>query len=130
MERTTPAKFLIRDHDTKFTSSFDAVFAAEGIRIIKTPIRAPRANAVAERFVGTIRRECLDRLLILGRRHLEVVLAEYVGHYNGHRPHRSLDQRCPSGVTGKTISITEPDPAGIERSDVLGGLIHEYRLIA
>ena len=130
MERTTPAKFLIRDRDAKFTSSFDAVLAAEGIRIIKTPIRAPRVNAVAERFVGTIRRECLDRLLILGRRHLEVVLAEYVGHYNGHRPHRSLDQRCPSTVTETTGSVTELDPAGIERSDVLGGLIHEYRLVA
>jgi hypothetical protein len=94
-ERTTPAKFLIRDRDTKFTSTFDAVFAGEGIRIIKTPIRAPRANAIAERFAGTIRGECLDRLLILGRRHLEVVLAEYVDHYNGHRPHRSLDPTVP-----------------------------------
>ena len=129
-ERTTPAKFLIRDRDTKFTSSFDAVFAAEGIRIIKTPIRAPRANAIAERFVGTIRGECLDRLLILGRRHLEVVLAEYVDHYNGHRPHRSLDQRCPSVVTEATAPIADPDLAGIRRTDVLGGLIHEYRLVA
>ena len=74
-ERTTPAKFLIRDRDTKFTSSFDAVFAAEGIRVIKTPVRSPRANAVSERFGGTIRRECLDRLLILGRHHIEVVLS-------------------------------------------------------
>ena len=81
-ERTTPAKFLIRDRDMKFTASFDAVLGAEGIRIIKAPIRAPRANAIAERFVGTIRRECLDRFLILGRRHLEVVLAEYLDHYN------------------------------------------------
>jgi putative transposase len=125
-ERTTPAKFLIRDRDTKFTSTFDAVFAGEGIRIIKTPIRAPRANAIAERFVGTIRGECLDRLLILGRRHLEVVLAEYVDHYNGHRPHRSLDQRCPEA----TAPIADPDLAGIRRTDVLGGLIHEYRLVA
>ncbi len=129
-ERTTLATFLIRDRDTKFTSSFDAVFAAEGIRIIKTPIRAPRANAVAERFVGTIRRECLDRLLILGRRHLDVLLAEYVDHYNGHRPHRSLDQRCPSLVTETMAPITDPDPACIRRTDVLGGLIHEYRLVA
>ncbi|HVB92526.1 MAG TPA: integrase core domain-containing protein [Acidimicrobiales bacterium] len=79
---------------------------------------------------GTIRRECLDRLLFLGRRHFEVILAEYVDHCNGHRPHRSLDQRCPSGVTGKATSITEPDSAGIEQTDVLGGLIHEYRLVA
>jgi putative transposase len=129
-ERTTSVKFLIRDRDTRFTSSFDSVFAAEGIRIIKTPIRAPRANAIAERFAGTIRGECLDRLLILGRRHLEVVLAEYVDHHNGHRPHRSLDQRCPSVVTEATAPIADPDLAGIRRTDVLGGLIHEYRLVA
>ncbi len=129
-ERTTPAKFLIRDRDTKFTSSFDAVFAAEGMRIIKTPIRAPRANAIAERFVGTIRRECLDRLLILGRRHLEAVLTEYVDHYNGHRPHRFLDQRCPSLVNETTPPIANPDSAGIRRTEVHGGLIHEYRLVA
>jgi putative transposase len=129
-ERTTPIKFLIRDRDTKFTTSFDAVLGAEGIRIIKTPIRAPRTNAIAERFVGTIRREFLDRFLILGRRHLEIVLAEYLDHYNGHRPHRSLDQRCPSLVHEATVPITNPDPACIRRTDVLAGLIHEYRLTA
>jgi hypothetical protein len=129
-ERTTPVKFLIRDRDTKVTPSFDAVFAADGIRIIKTPIRAPRANAVCERCVGTIRRECLDRLLILGRRHLEAVLAEYGDHYNRHRPHRSLEQRCPSRVTETKAPTPDPDPAGIRRTDVLGGLIHEYRLVA
>jgi transposase InsO family protein len=91
---------------------------------------APRANAVCERFVGTIRRECLDRFLILGRRHLEAVLAEYVDHYNGHRPHRSLDQRCPSAVTEMMVPITDPDSPLIRRTDVLGGLIHEYRLVA
>lgn len=129
-EWTTPAKFLIRDRDTKFTSSFDAVFASEGIRIIKTPVRAPRANAIAERVVGTIRRDCLDRLLILGRRHLEAVLAEYVDHYYGHRPHRALRQRSPSEVTETTAPITDPDPEDVRRTDVLGGLIHEYRLAA
>ena len=129
-EPTTPVKFLIRDRDTKFTSSFDAVFAAAGIRIIKTPVTAPRANAVCERFVGTIRRECLDRFLILDRRHLEAVLAEHVDHYNGHRPHRSLDQRCPSAVTEMMVPITDPDSPLIRRTDVLGGLIHEYRLVA
>ncbi|MGH9043569.1 MAG: integrase core domain-containing protein, partial [Acidimicrobiales bacterium] len=95
-ERATPAKFLIRDRDTKFTASFGAVFASEAIRIIKIPIRAPRANAVAERFVGTVRRECFDQLLALGRHHLGAILAEYLHHYNSHRPHRSLGQHAPS----------------------------------
>ena len=94
-ERARPVKFLIRDRDTKFTASFDEVFRSEGIRIIRTPIRAPRANAFAERFVGTVRRECLDRMLIFGRRHLEAVVHEYVDHYNCHRPHRSLGQQSP-----------------------------------
>jgi transposase InsO family protein len=102
-ERTRPVKFLIRDRDAKFTTSFDEIFLAEGIRIIRTPIRAPRANAFAERFVGTIRRECLDRMLILGRQHLERVLTEYVDHYNGHRPHRSLDQQSP-------LTVNSPPP--------------------
>jgi transposase InsO family protein len=88
-ERSRAIKFLIRDRDTKFTASFDEVFRTEGIRIIKTPVRAPRADAFAERFVGTVRRECLDRFLIFGRRHLESVLAEYVAHDDEHRPHRS-----------------------------------------
>ena len=94
-DQANSVKFLIRDRDTKFTASFDAVFDAEGTTTIKTPIRAPRANAICERVIGTIRRECLDRMLILGRRHLEAVLTEYVEHYNAHRPHRSLDQRVP-----------------------------------
>ena len=129
-ERTSPAKFLIRDRDTKFTFSFDAVFVAEGIRIIKTPVRAPRVNAVAERFVGTVRRECLDRLLILGRRHVQAVLVEYLHHYDTHRPHRSLQQRAPRSVTDPTLPITDVDVARLRRADILGGLIHEYRLVA
>ena len=129
-DRLTPVRFLIRDRDTKFTSSFDAVFAAEGIRTIRTPVRAPRANAIAERFVGTIRRECLDRLLVFGRRHLEAVLTEYLSHYNGHRPHRSLDQRSPQPAAGEPASICALDPTMLRRADVLGGLIHEYRLVA
>jgi putative transposase len=94
-QRARPVKFLIRDRDSKFTSNFDEIFQAEGIRIIRTPIRTPRANAFAERFVGTIRHECLDLMLILSRRHLESVVHEYVGHYNSHRPHRSLGQLPP-----------------------------------
>lgn len=129
-ERTSPAKFLIRDRDTKFTFSFDAVFVAEGIRIIKTPVQAPRANAVAERFVGTLRRECLDRFLILGRRHLQAVLVEYLHHYDTHRPHRSLQHRAPRSVIVPTLPITDVDVVRLRRADILGGLIHEYRLVA
>ena len=129
-DRATAAKFLLRDRDTKFTSSFDAVFPSENIRVVKAPIRSPRANAIAERFVGTVRRECLDRILVLGRRHLEVVLAEYVEHYNRHRPHRSLDQHSPCGATDKPLSSPDLDVAHVRQTDVLGGLIHEYRLIA
>jgi putative transposase len=125
-----PIKFLIRDRDTRFTSSFDEVFKAEGVRIIRTPVRAPRANSFAERFVGTVRRECLDRMLILGRRHLEQVLADYGAHYNGHRPHRSLGQQAPLMPAMKAPSTGTPDPARLRRTDKLGGLIHEYELAA
>jgi putative transposase len=90
-----PARFLIRDRDSKFTRSFDEVFRSEGIRVIKAPVRAPRAKAQAERWVESLRRECLDRLLILGRRHLERVVSVYAVHYHGYRPHRSLGQRPP-----------------------------------
>ena len=129
-ERSRAVKFLIRDRDTKFTASFDEVFRAEGIRIIKTPIRAPRANAFAERFVGTVQRECLDTLFILGRRHLEQVLTEYLAHYNHHRPHRALDQRAPQNLALAPVPVEDPDPVRLRRTDVLGDLIHEYRLVA
>jgi putative transposase len=128
--QTNPVKFLIRDRDTKFTASFDAVIAADGTRVIKTPIRAPRANAICERVIGTIRRECLDRMLILGRRHLEAVLAEYVEHYNAHRPHRSLSQRPPADSDATPPTIGDVDAARLQRTDRLGGLIHEYRMVA
>ena len=92
-------RFLIRDRDAKFAATFDAVFAGANIRIIRSPARAPRANAIAERWIGTLRRECLDNILITGPRHLAVVLQEYVAHYNTHRPHRSLRQQPPVGHT-------------------------------
>jgi transposase InsO family protein len=123
-------KFLIRDRDTKFIRSFDDVFRTDGIQIIKSPVRAPRANALCERVIGTIRRECLDRMLILGRRHLEAVLTEYVEHYNSHRPHRSLGQHSPSAPDAPPPLIGDIDAAGLRRTDRLGGLIHEYRMAA
>jgi putative transposase len=129
-EQADAVKFLIRDRDTKFSASFDAVFTAEGTRIIKSPVRAPRANATCERVIGTIRRECLDRMLILGCRHLEAVLAQYVEHYNAHRPHRSLSQRPPARSEATPSTISDVDAARLRRTDRLGGLIHEYRMVA
>jgi transposase InsO family protein len=128
-ERSHSVKFLIRDRDAKFTSSFDEIFRSERIRIIRTPIRAPQANAFAERFVGTVRRECLDRMLLLGRRHLEHALAECVVHYNEHRPHRSLGQLAPLSMSSVSAP-TSPDATRKRRTDKLGGLIHEYKLAA
>jgi putative transposase len=127
------ARFVIRDRDSKFTRDFDAVFRSEGIRVIKAPVRAPKARAHAERWVGTVRRECLDRLLIVGRRHLEHVVREYALHYNTHRPHRSLDQRTPLAKP----PIDRPAPGAelpeldlLRRRDRLGGLLREYRIAA
>ena len=116
-------RFLVRDRDTKFTAAFDAVFAAEGVKVLRTPVRAPRANAYAERWVGTVRRELLDRMLIVGCRQLRSVLAEYADHYNGHRPHRALGQAPPLGSAEPPII---PGPGRVARRDRLGGLIHEY----
>ena len=126
-DRGRSIKFLIRDRDAKFTASFDEVFRSEGIRVIKTPVRSPRANAYAERWVRTVRTECLDRMLILGRGHLERVLREYVGHYNRQRPHRGIDL----GVPTPAAALETPLPsARVVRHDVLGGLIHEYHPVA
>ncbi len=127
-DQANALKFLIRDRDTKYTASFDSIFAADGARVIKSPIRTPRVNSIAERVVGTIRRECLDRMFILGRRHLEAVLAEYVEHYNAHRPHRSLSQRAPCTLDTAPALIGDADLARLRRADRLGGLIHEYRM--
>jgi transposase InsO family protein len=125
-ERASRFRFLIRDRDGKFTTAFDGVFAGNGTRVIKTPVRSPKANAFAERFVGTLRRECLDHVLILGEQHLRNVLTEYAQHYNDHRPHQSLQQEPPQRQPGNAIDIT----ARIERRQVLSGLISEYRRAA
>jgi putative transposase len=126
-DRVGRFRFLLRDRDTKFTAAFDAVLTAEGIQVLRTPVRAPRANAYAERWVGTVRRELLDRILILGCRQLRSVLAEYVDHYNGHRPHRALGLTPPLGPGESAVAV----PAGrVVRRDRLGGLIHEYAQVA
>jgi transposase InsO family protein len=126
-DRVGQLRFLVRDRDAKFTAAFDAVFAAEGIQVLRTPVRAPRANAYAERWVGTVRRELLDRMLIFGRRQLVLVLAEFADHYNGHRPHRTLAQAPPLGSAEPAVM---PPGGRVARRDRLGGLIHEYAQVA
>ena len=119
-------RFLIHDRDSKFAASFDEVFRSEGIKVIQTPIRAPQANAYAERFVRTVRAECLDWLLIIGRRHLESVLRIYTAHYNRERPHRGLALLPPD----PTNADQPPSGGEIKRRDRLGGLLHEYHRAA
>ncbi len=124
--RMDTLRFLIRDRDTKFTDAFDAVFRAADIQIITTPPQAPRANAICERLVGTLRREALDRTLITGERHLRRVLDEYTRHYNGHRPHWALGQRPPAADHAAVPPTADLTAHRIRRTPVLGGLIHEY----
>ena len=120
-------RLLIRDREAKFTATFDAVFAANDGKIIKTPVRTPRANAMAERFVSTIRRELLDHLLIINHRHAAAVLQQYALHYNEHRPHRALDQAAPlRPLPDRTTTVIH----NVRRRDGLGGLIHEYQQVA
>jgi len=124
-ERVIPVTLLVWDRDAKFVSSFDTAFKADGVRVVKTPVRAPRAKPYAERWVRSVRTECLDWTLIWNRRHLERVLSAYVAHYNLARPHRGLGLEVPVAPDGL------PRPTGpIERVDVLGGLIHEYQRAA
>jgi putative transposase len=105
------------------------VFRSEGLRVIKTPVQAPKANAFAERWIGSLRRECLDWILMVGRCQLEAVLREYVGHYNAHRPHRALGLRAPEAAP-TPLAAARASPDRIRRRDRLGGLIHEYNLAA
>jgi putative transposase len=125
-ERAGQFNFLIRDRDGKFSRVFDEVLTSSGVRIIKTPPRSPRANSYAERFVGTLRRECLDHLLIYGEQHLRRLLAEDERHYNAHRAHQSRHQRPPIHNPDQPIDLT----AVIERRTIVAGLIHEYQRAA
>jgi transposase InsO family protein len=117
---TRTFRYLIRDRDAKYPPGFDAVFADEGIEIVRTPYRTPQANTFAERWVRTVRTECLDRLLIVGEGHLRRVLTEYTAHYNAARPHQGLDQRCPAPPAVATSF------GPVYRRAVVGGLINEY----
>ena len=126
-ERDEPLRFLIHDRDSKFSGPFDEVLRSEGIGIIRTPIRSPRANAFAKRAAKTLRHEALDWTLILGRRHLDHVLASYARHYNAERPHRGIALRVPDRQSHVNPVETVPE---IRRRDLLGGLIHEYYPVA
>ena len=129
-DRPEPFRFLIRDRDQKFTDRFDEVFRSAWCEIIRTPFRAPQANGVAERFVRSVRSECLDRLLILNQQHLKQAVALYADHYNGHRPHRALGLKPPQPKPLLRTAITERVEIRVERRDPLGGVIHEYVLAA
>jgi putative transposase len=121
-------QLLIHDRDTKFSRAFDEVFRSEGIEVIRTPFRAPNASAFAERWVRTVRTDCLDRIFILGRRHLERVIRVYTKHYNEHRPHRALQLVPPNG--GSSTGDDNPRFTAAIRYELLGGLINEYQRAA
>jgi putative transposase len=129
-DRDQPMRFLIHDRDAKFPRAFDALLEGENIKVIRTPVQAPNANAYMERWVGTVRRECLDRMLVVGRRQLAHVLRVYIRHYNRTRPHRAHLRPPDSGVAPLLRSATTPHPRYVKRNDLLGGLIHEYELAA
>ena len=123
--RAVRFRFLIWDRDAKYTGMFDAVFHAEGVEVLRTPPQAPRANAFAERWVRTVRRECLDRILIYNTRHLLAVLRGFLAHYNQHRPHQGRGQRSPDQVT-LPAPVADLDAVRVRRRKVLYGLINEY----
>ncbi len=136
-DKDVMVNFLFRDSDTKYVSSFDTVFTGAGAQQLRTPFRTPNANAHAERFVRAVRTECLDNLLIVNTRHLERVLRAYLRHYNGHRPHQGISQEIPAAGSGTRVTASPPSLGDtdephlrIHRRDRLGGLIHEYELVA
>ncbi|HEY5985451.1 MAG TPA: integrase core domain-containing protein [Streptosporangiaceae bacterium] len=128
-ERGRRVRFLLRDRDAKFCRSFDDVFRSEGGDVVLTPVQAPKANAYAERWVRTVRAECLDWLLIVGRGHLDRVLRVYVEYYNWHRPHRALGLQAPDRPAGLTLARAD-HRSNVHRRDLLGGLVHEYHRAA
>jgi putative transposase len=123
-------KFLLRDNDGKFTATFDDVARGAGIRVVRTPVLAPKAAAYVERFIGSLRRECLDHVLLLGEGHLHRVLAEYGSYFNAARPHQGIDQRRPSAFSSPALSPGFVPGAPVEARRVLGGLHHDYRIAA
>jgi putative transposase len=129
-QRATSIKFLIRDRAGQFTASFDAVFTAAGIRILASPPQAPRANAICERIIGTLRRELFDRLLIVNEHHLRWVLTEYLRHYNTARPHRALGQLTPAQADTEPPEPINLAEYQIRRKQILGGLTREYQIAA
>jgi putative transposase len=129
-QRAASARFLIRDRAGQFTGSFDAVFIADGIRILPSPPQAPRANAICERIIGSLRRELLDRMLIVNEHHLRQVLTEYLQHHNAARPHRALGQLTPAQADTRPPEPVNLAEHRIRRKQVLGGLTHEYYLTA
>jgi putative transposase len=122
------AKFVLHDRDASFTQAFDAVFQSVGTRVIRSAVQAPRMNSIMERWIGSCRRELLDRTLIWNQRHLMLMLREYEDFYNSHRPHRALDQAAP--LRPPPDSVTDLDHVRVRRRDRAGGVIHEYRLAA
>jgi putative transposase len=128
-ERANRFRLLIRDRDAKYTAMFDTVFQSEGIEVLLTPPQAPRANAFAERWVRTVRRECLDRILIYNTRHLLAVLGTYLAHYNGHRAHQGRGQRPPDQDTF-AAPVTDLGVVRVRRRKVLHGLINQYEQAA
>jgi putative transposase len=128
-ERERRLRFVLRDRDAKFSRAFDDVFRSDGIEVLITPVQAPNANAYAERWIRTVRAECLDWLLIIGRGHLQQVLRVYIEHYNAHRPHRALGLQPPDPAVEPALRSKDP-PAQVHRRDLLDGLVHEYRRAA
>jgi putative transposase len=129
-DRVATINFLLRDRDSRFTRTFDAVFAADGIQILTSPPRAPRANAICERMIGTLRRELLDRILIVNERHLRRILTAYLHHFNAARPHRTLAQLTPAQTETQPPHVANLAGHQVRRRPILDGLTSEYHIAA